>query len=440
MDPWQEFYEPEIETLERPALEALQLERLRWQVARCYENSPFYRERLDRAGVRPEDIRSLADIEKIPVVTKEELRQEQLRHPPFGRYTVAPPQEWRELHPSTGTTGVPVNTIWTQRDVEYIARWTARTLWGFGVRPGDIVQNGFSYGLWVAGLAVHYAAQRLGCLVIPTGATTADRQIDFFLQARPTVFLGTPSFALFVAERMRERGIPPAELSLRLGAFGGEGGIEVPSTREKVEQGLGLEAYDYYGLAEMGPTFAAECREKAGLHWAEDHFLVEVIDPQTMKRCPPGEVGVLVFTHLTKEATPMLRYWSNDYARLVLDRCACGRTHARSPGGILGRHDDMIIYRGAKFYPVQVEKVVRSFKELGDEYLIRLTRDARLGTDEVTVVVEYKDERANTPEFQQRLRQALRDELQVRPRVEVVRPGTLERTTFKAKRIEDRRR
>jgi phenylacetate-CoA ligase len=435
-----EFYDPQVETMDREALEQLQLERLKWQLNRCYENSPFYRERFDRHGVHPSDLHTLADLTRFPVVTKEELRQEQREHPPFGRYVVAPKETWRELHPSTGTTGVPVNTVWSERDVANITDFTARTMWSFGVRSGDVIQNAFSYGLWVAGLSVHYAAAKLGCFVIPIGAAMTQRQIDYLINPGATVLLATPSYALHIAERMRERGLSPDDISLRIGCFGGEPGMEVEATRRKVEVGLGIDAYDYYGLAEIGPTMASECTAKAGLHWTEDHHIIEIIDPETMQPCPPGEVGILVITHLTREATPMIRYWTNDYARITYEPCPCGRTHARSPGGILGRADDMIIYRGAKFYPVQVEKVVRSFSELGDEFVIELTTEEETGIPRCTVVAEYLDEAVAGEALTQRLKKALKEELLVTPEVQLLPFGTLERTTFKAKRIVDKRK
>ena len=266
-----------------------------------------------------------------------------------------------------------------------------------------------------------------------------ERQVDYFLNPGSTVLLATPSFALYVAERMRERGIAPDDVPLRIGCFGGEAGTAVPSVRSRIETKLGIDAYDSYGLAEIGPLCTTECEAKAGFHWIEDHVFVETINPQTMKRCEPGEAGVLVLTHLTKEATPMLRYWTNDNARLTTDKCVCGRTHARCEGGILGRADDLIIYKGENFYPVQVEKVVRSFDELGDEFRIRLTTDKKVGTDFVILVAEYLTEAANSDEFKSRLKGALREELGVTPEVELVKPGTLARTTFKANRVEDER-
>lgn len=434
------YFHSEIETMDRSDLEKLQMERFQWQLNRCYEGSPFYQERFKNAGIKPEDIRSLDDVVHIPPVTKQELREDQAAHPPFGRYTVAPREDWAELHPSTGTTGVPVNTIWSRRDVKSIASWTARTMWSFGVRPGDIVQNAFSYGLWIAGMSTHYASQEIKCFVVPIGATMTERQVDYLLNPGSTVLLCTPSYALHIGERLATRGISPEDIPLRRGCFGGEGGTEVPATRKKIEKGLGIDAFDYYGLTEIGPTISSECEEKAGLHWAEDHILIEVINPDTKERCRPGEVGVLVMTHLTKEAIPMIRYWTNDLASLTTEKCACGRTHARSVGGILGRADDMIIYKGAKFYPIQVEKVVRSFGELSDEFRIELTTDVRRAMDVCTVAVEQTAGKGDVEMLISRLKKELKEELLVTPEVTIKPAGSLERTTFKAKRIVDNRK
>jgi phenylacetate-CoA ligase len=432
------YFEPKIETMDRDRLEALQLRRLKSQLRRCYVSSKFYKGKFIQAGIKPDDIRSLADMTHLPFVTKVELREEQKAYPPFGRYALAPPDTWAELHPSTGTTGAPVNTVWSYKDVRLISRWTARTMWTFGVRPRDVIQNAFSYGLWVAGMSTHYAGQELGCFIIPIGASMTERQIDYLLNPGPTVLLCTPSYALHIAERLKQRSILPADIPLRIGCFGGEGGTEIRATREKIEKGLGIDAYDYYGCAEIGPTIASECSEKAGIHWVEDHLFIEIIHPETKKPCQPGEVGVLVMTHLTKEATPMIRYWTNDLARLDKNKCKCGRTHARSPGGILGRADDMIIYKGAKFYPVQVEKVVRSFCELSDEFCIELTTDPTRGIDACTIVVECLKEE-DIPRVAPKIKEGLKEECQVTPEIRFAPFGTLERTTFKAKRVVDKR-
>ncbi len=436
------FWNPDIETLPRDQLRALQWERLRWQVERCYHQSAFYRERFDKAGVHPGILASLDDIRRFPFVTKQELRDEQAAHPYFGRYTIAPQGEWREIHPSTGTTGKPVHTIWSAEDVAYIADVTARTMWSFGVRPGDVVQNAFSYGLWVAGLAVHYACAKIGCLVVPIGAQLTERQIDYILNLKSTVLIATPSYGVYLSEQLRQTTYhSPLTTHLRLGCFGGEPGAEVPATRQALEEGLGIKAYDYYGLAEIGPTFTSECVAQAGLHWSEDLHLIEVIDPDTKEPVSEGERGVLVITHLAKTATPMIRYWTNDLVSVTTEPCACGRTHARSVGGILGRADDMIIFMGTNFYPMQVEQVVRSFKELTPEYRIRLWTDTERKRDVCAVVVELVEELPPDCRdvLHERLKSLLRTALAFTPQVEFAPKDTLERTAFKARRVEERR-
>ena len=430
-----EYWDEAVETMPADALAELQLERLRWQLDRCYRESSLYRSKFREAGAEPGDIRAPADLAKLPVVTKDELRVDQQLHPPFGSFAVGGPSSWRELHPSSGTTGVPVNTIWSAHDVETITEFTARTLWQFGVRPHDVIQNAFAYGLWVAGLSSHYGAARLGALVIPLGTTvTTQKQIDYLRAASSTVLLSTPSYALHIAEQLDRQDIAPDQLSLRIGCFGGEAGAENPSTRAVIERRLGIDAFDYYGLAEIGPTFASECGAKAGLHFAEDHVLVECLDPETRQPAAEGEIGVLVFTHLTREATPMIRYWSNDYGRLTREQCACGRTHVRAVGGILGRHDDLVVFKGAKFYPSQVENVVRAFPELSAEFQIEVEREAGGARVETcTIVAEWAS--AELSGLQERLRASLRDALGVTPSLRIEPPGTLERTAFKAVRL-----
>src|SRR5512139_373736 len=241
------YFDPEVEQMDRKKLEALQLRRLKLQLRRCYRTSEFYKDKFKETGVKPDDVRSLEDIVHFPFVTKSELRDEQLAFPPFGRHTVASPETWAELHPSSGTTGAPVNNLWSFRDVRNITRWTARTMWTFGVRPGDIIQNGFGYGIWVAGISVHYACKELECFVIPVGSTKREHQIDYFLNPGSTVLICTPSYALSIAERLNEKGISPEGIPLRIGCFGGEAGAEVPATRHRIEKGLGIDAFDCYG-------------------------------------------------------------------------------------------------------------------------------------------------------------------------------------------------
>ncbi len=432
------YFDPEMELMEREELEAFQFHKLKLQMRRCYRNSEFYLEKFKKAGIKPEDIRSLSDVTNLPFVTKDELREEQHTHPHFGRFTVAPPETWAELRPSPGTTGPPVNTIWSHEDVKNIARWTARTMWTFGVRPGDIIQNGFGYGIWVAGISIHYASRELGCFVIPVGSTKSERQIDYFINPGSTVFICTPTYALNIAEQLKLKRIPPGEIPLRIGCFGGEVGAEVPATRKKIEEGLGIEAYDCYGLTEIGPIIATECSHKAGVHWIEDHLLVEVINSDTMKSCEPGELGVLVITHLTKEATPMIRFWTGDLARLDKKKCRCGRTHARSPGGIIGRMEDRINCRGVYLFPSHVENVVRGIDQLSDEFSIELTTDPKSGEERCTLIVECLKEK-EVPKVSSQLKERLRNACQVTPDIRFVPSGTLKRPVFRAKRVVDKR-
>jgi phenylacetate-CoA ligase len=429
------YWEESVETASRDALTAQQQERLRWQLERSYRSSALYRDKFSDAGAEPGDIRDLEDLARLPVITKEELRSDQERHPPYGSFVVAEPTTWREVHPSSGTTGAPVNTIWSDADVDTITNYTVRTLWQFGVRPGDVIQNSFAYGLWVAGMSSHYAAARLGALVVPLGtAVSTQKQIDYLRAVESTVLLSTPSYALHISEELARQKIDPDDLALRLGCFGGEAGAENESTRGTIESGLGIDAFDYYGLAEVGPTFASECSAKAGLHFAEDHVLVECVDPATGRAVPDGTIGVLVFTHLTRTASPMIRYWSNDYANLSRERCACGRTHVRAVGGIRGRHDDLVVFKGAKFYPSQVEQVVRTFAELSPEFQVEVQLEPS-GTrvERCVVVAEWRE--GEISGVTERLRSGLRSELGVTPSVRVEAAGTLPRTSFKAVRL-----
>jgi phenylacetate-CoA ligase len=290
----------------------------------------------------------------------------------------------------------------------------------------------------VAGISVHYACKELECFVIPIGSTKSERQIDYFINPGSTVLICTPSYALNIAECLREKGITPEDIPLRIGCFGGEAGAEVPATRDKIEKGLGIDAFDCYGITEVGPILATECSQKAGIHWVEDHLLIEVIDPVTKKPCKPGQLGVLVLTHLTKEATPMIRFWTGDMAKLDKRKCKCGRTHARSPGGILGRVEDRIACGGAEVFPSQVENVVRSIPELSEEFCIELSTDPKSGADMCTIVAEcLKNEDASMG--LSKLEIGLRAACKITPEIKIVPSGALPRTTFRAKRVLDKR-
>lgn len=429
---------PEIEAMPRDQLESLQLERLQWQVARLYRHSPFYRQRLKAAAVSPRAIRTLADIRRLPFTTKEDLLEMQRKSPPFGDHLLPPRRRWVEIHPSSGE--VPLYTVWSKADVSRITDMAARALYSTGARPGDLIHNALAYGLWVGGLAAHYGAVSAGMVVVPIGTDSLRRQIEYLVNFKPRVLLTTPSQGLYLAEQIRQRGLGLADVGLEIGAFAAEPGVENPSTRQRLERALGLLAYDLYGLAEVTPLMAAECEAKAGLHWPEDHYLVELIHPGTLEPVAPGEIGILVFTDLTREALPLLRYWTNDYATYTDEPCACGRTLLRSPGGVLGRSDQLLIFQGAKFYPAELERLLHEYPELGEEYRLSLERDQTTLVDRCTLVVESAPQALwEGPALTARLQRHLREELRLMAEVRLVRYGTLERTMRQSRRVQDLR-
>ncbi len=439
------YLDPEIETLPRIELDKLQGEKLAAQVARVIAKSPFYRAKYAAAGLsaspriaHPEDVRTL------PILFKAELREAQAAKPYFGDIATVPESDFIETLSTTGTTGRPFHCVWTKNDLDYTHAVMRRTVWTMGIRPGDIVQNGFAYGLFVAGVNVHLVCQQLGCLVVPIGATNTERHLDYLTGLKSTVLFATPSFAMYLAERLKEAGVALESLGLRIGCFGGEPGTAVPATRAKLEAGLGLDARDYYGLAEICPGMSPECEAKVGVHFCEDHVIAEVLDPDSKEPVAAGEVGVLVLTDLTREAVPLLRYWTNDLVRLDRERCACGRTHARAPGGIVGRGDDRINLKGAKFYPTQVENAVRAFGELAPEFRIVLDHDAARATDTAMVRIELapgQDVAGDALKgligrVETRLKAATGSSLGV----EIVPTGSLERAMTKSKRVVDNRK
>lgn len=330
------YWDERIETLGRDELALLQGGRLQWQVQRCYDGSAFYRERMDQAGVRPDDIASPDDLRRLPLVTWAELRDEQRAHPPFGRFIVAPRPNWREAHRSTRPDGQALNVLWSEADVHNLTSLAARTLWQLGARQADVLLIALDYGVSGIGLVVHYGAAKLGSAVVPVDPEAIDAQIGHLRWTGASALLASSSNALRLTEALAARGVGPSELPLRFGGFGGAPSASEPSTRRTIEAGLGVDAFECYGLADAAPTLAAECQAKAGLHWAEDHVLVEVLHPETREPVSEGEDGVLVFTQLIRQATPLVRYWSDTRARLITGTCECGRTLARSPGGVAG--------------------------------------------------------------------------------------------------------
>lgn len=432
----EKFLSP-IDTLERPQIEKIQLTKLKEQLARCCEFSDFYHKKFAAVGFSPGALQRLDQLQLLPFTYKHELRQTQSEKPPWGGLMVSDRESWREVHPTTGTTGMPVYKIWSQKDVHNITDYVTRMLFGIGIRPGDILHNAYQYGLRMGAISVQRVAEKIGCFVLPMGDAQIKTQIEYLVNLHPTVLFAMPSIAFALAEHIKERGIDPAGLSLRIGCFSGEPGVPVSAIRGRLEKDFALTAYDVYGLTEIGPLMAAECEIRDGLHWAEDHHLVEVIDPETLKPCTPGKEGIVVITELTADAMPLIRYWTNDVARLDFKKCSCGRTHAKAVGGILGRADDLIMYRGVKFYPALIESVLCKFDELGNEFRVVLHRNTCGSIEICTIKVECVYVNGDIELLRDRIREALTQELKVLVDVELIPFGTLDRPIIKPNRIID---
>ena len=431
------IWNEEYETLPREALEALQLKRLKAQVARVHATVPYYRKKMEDAGVTPDDIQTLADIRLLPFTTKEDLR----KNYPFGLFTV-PMEKVVRIHASSGTTGKPTVVGYTKRDIEMWAELMTRTLSAAGVHSGDIVHNAYGYGLFTGGLGAHYGAENLGAAVIPISGGNTKRQIQIMQDFGSTVLLSTPSYALNIADAMADQGIDPATLKLRVGVFGAEPWSE--AMREEIEQRLKIKAIDIYGLSEvMGPGVAAEClEEQKGLHIMEDHFLAEIVDPDTFAPLPVGEAGELVFTTLTKEAFPVIRYRSRDLARFLPEPCPCGRTLTRM-SRILGRTDDMLIIRGVNVFPSQIEEVIMGVEGVEPHYQIVVEREGSLDKIEVQVEVSeeiFSDEVKSLEKLSKKLQTEIKDLLGISCTIKLVEPKTIQRSEGKAKRVIDNRK
>jgi phenylacetate-CoA ligase len=372
--------DPAAETMSREVLTALQTTLLKQTLERAYANVPYYRKKFEAAGVHPADFKALPDISRFPFTLKSDLRDNY----PFGMFAV-PREQILRLHASSGTTGKPTVVGYTKGDLDIWADLMARCFACAGARPGDIVHNAYGYGLFTGGLGAHYGAERLGCTVVPVSGGGTERQVTLINDFKANVLCATPSYALNIAEIAQKMGVDLKRSSLRIGLFGAEPWSD--AMRRDLEARLGLKAVDVYGLSEiMGPGVACECHDvQSGLHGWEDHFLFEIIDPETLQPLPVGTTGELVITTLTKEAQPMIRYRTRDITRLSNTPCACGRTHVRILR-VTGRNDDMLIIRGVNVYPSQVEAVLVGFPGLAPHYQIVLTRAGAL--DEMTVEVE----------------------------------------------------
>jgi phenylacetate-CoA ligase len=430
------IFDEEYETMPRLALESLQLHRLQKQIANVYAKVPYYAAKMDEVGVKPSDIKELSDVTKLPFTTKEDLR----KNYPFGLFTV-PMEEVVRIHASSGTTGQPTVVGYTKADIKMWAGLMARSLAAAGAKPKDIVHNSYGYGLFTGGLGAHYGAEELGATVIPISGGNTKKQIQIMKDFNSSVLLCTPSYALNIAEVMVDQGIDPRKLNLRVGIFGAEPWSE--AMRQEIEEQLGIVAIDIYGLSEIiGPGVAIECHEEQnGLHIMEDHFLAEIVDPETFEPLPIGEKGELVFTTITKEAFPVIRYRTKDFSRLIDDECSCGRTFHRMEK-VTGRSDDMMIIRGVNVFPSQIEEVLISVEGVEPHYMIIIDRKGSMDTLEVQVEVsnlfsgEIKKLEATTTLIQKEIKQRLG----VSCKATLVEPKTIIRSEGKAQRVIDKRK
>ncbi len=431
------YWEEEMETLPRVGLESIQLRRLRRLVARVYETVEPYRRKMEAAGIKPEDIRTLADLQRLPFTYKDDLRDNY----PFGLFTV-PLEDVVRIHASSGTTGKSTVVGYTKKDIETWANLMARALTCAGAHKGDMVHNAYGYGLFTGGLGAHYGAECLGATVIPVSGGNTKRQITIMQDFGSTVLMSTPSYALNLADTMETMGVDPASLSLRVGIFGAEPWSE--NMREEVEKKLNIKAVDIYGLSEViGPGVAMECLQtRGGMNIFEDHILTEIIDTETGAALPPGEKGELVFTTLTKEAFPLIRYRTKDISRLFYEPCTCGRTLVRMEK-VTGRTDDMLIIRGVNVFPSQVEHVLVGIEGVEPHYQIVVEREGNLDTMQVRVEVSediFSDEVRVLENLAKRIQTEIKDLLGVTCTVKLVEPKTIQRSEGKAQRVIDNRK
>jgi phenylacetate-CoA ligase len=431
------IYNMDFETMPREGLEAIQLRRLQTTIERVFATVPFYRNRFMEAGVTPADIRSLEDLRRIPFTVKQDLRDNY----PYGMFAV-PMENVVRIHASSGTTGTPTVVGYTRRDIDTWSTLRARSLAAGGATSGDILHNAYGYGLFTGGLGVHYGAERLGASVIPVSGGNTKRQIIIMKDFKPTILTGTPSYILHLAEVAEEMGVSFRDLSFKYGIFGAEPWSE--TMRSEIQTKLHLKAMDIYGLSEiMGPGVSIECHEaQKGLHIFEDHFIPEIINPETGEPLPYGETGELVFTSITKEAFPIIRYRTRDITSLNPEPCICGRTHIRMRK-VMGRTDDMLIIRGVNVFPSQIESVLMKSGAVQPHYQLVVDRKDNLDTLTVKVEVSgqiFSDEIKNLQNMEARLAKDIKEYLGVSARIRLVEPKTIERSEGKAVRVIDNRK
>ena len=431
------IYDEDFETLPREALEAIQLKRLQALAEKAYATVAFYKKAFDEKGVKPDDIKRLEDLHKLPFTMKQDLRDNY----PFGMFA-APMENVVRIHASSGTTGKPTVVGYTRRDINTWSELMARTLAAAGAHKGDIVHNAYGYGLFTGGLGFHYGAERLGASVIPVSGGNTKRQILLMKDFRPTVLTCTPSYALHLADVAAEEGVDFKSLSFRVGVFGAEPWTE--NIRKEIENRLGIDAIDIYGLSEIiGPGVSVECVEaKNGLHVFEDHFIPEIIDPATAEPLPYGQTGELVFTTLTKEAFPLIRYRTRDLSVLHHEPCKCGRNLVRM-GRITGRSDDMLIIRGVNVFPSQIESVLMAREDVAPHYVLIVDRQEHMDTLEGHVEMDegvFSDAVKDLQSMGQDIEKDIKDLLGVSCKVRLVEPKTIQRSQGKAQRVIDKRK
>ncbi len=422
--------------MDRDGIRKVQGERLRETVERVYFNVPYYRNKMQEAGIGPENIKTIDDIVKLPFTTKTDLRDNY----PFGLFAV-PMSEIVRVHASSGTTGKPTVVGYTRNDISTWSEVMARTLTSAGANRNDFIQVAYGYGLFTGGLGLHYGGEKIGASVIPISGGNTVRQIQLMHDFGSTVLACTPSYALFLAEAIQESGISREDLKLRVGVFGAEPWTE--NMRREIEEKLRIKAIDIYGLSEViGPGVASECQVQEGLHIAEDHFYPEIIDPETLQVLPSGSTGELVFTTITKEGLPLIRYRTRDLTRLNHEKCECGRTMVRMEK-CLGRSDDMLIIRGVNLFPSQVETVLLEMSEIKPHYLLIVDRVNNLDTLELKVEVDeafFLDKISQLEALRQKLQNNLENSLGLGIKVTLVEPKVIERSEGKAKRVIDKRK
>lgn len=429
---WNEY----IEAADRDRLKRLQNERLTEMIERIYYNVPFYRKKLSELGIEPREINSIDQLHKLPFTTKDDLRDNY----PFGMFA-APQQQIVRLHASSGTTGKPTVVGYTHNDLNIWSEVVARALTMVGVTRSDIIQIAYGYGLFTGGLGVHYGAEKVGASVIPISGGNTRKQLQLMMDFGSTVIACTPSYAAHLGESIAKEGIDRSKIKLRAGIFGAEPWTN--EMRRQVEQLLGIKAYDIYGLSEIiGPGVAMECEHQNGMHIFEDHFIPEIIDPVTLEVLPYGQVGELVFTTISKEAMPLLRYRTRDLTRLHIGKCACGRTMVRMDK-CLGRTDDMLIIRGVNVFPSQIEAVLLEMSEASPHYQLVVDRENNLDTLEIRVEIDdqfWSDEIRVLENLRKQIQHNIASALGLTARIKLVEPNTIARSEGKAQRVIDNRK